>query len=154
MMIGRLLIILKTLVLGPTLATAQERIWNLDQTDQEAYLVFGVPETDDVGVSFWCILQSDIVKFYVPETDPILKLAESVDFEVDIAAKTYPLKGKTSVNEEAGTISLEAELKTADPMLSALQSANHFAVKVGASKHVFPLAEADFSSLLEVCRKP
>ena len=72
-MLSRLLIILAALMLGPTLAMAQERIWNLDQTDQEAYLVFGVPETDDVGVSFWCTLQSGIVKFYVPETDPDLE---------------------------------------------------------------------------------
>ena len=69
-MLSRLLIILAILVLGSTLALAQERIWNLDQTDQEAYLVFGVPETDDVGVSFWCTLQSGIVKIYVPGRRP------------------------------------------------------------------------------------
>ena len=153
-MLSRLLIIPAALMLGPTLAMAQERIWNLDRTDQEAYLVFGVPETDDVGVSFWCILQSGIVKFYVPETDPDLKLADSVDFELAIAAKTFPLKGKTSVNEEAGTISLETELKTSDPIFSGLQEANYFAVKVGANNNVFPLGEADFASLLEVCKKP
>ena len=150
----RLLIVLTALVLGSPLSVAQERIWNLDRTDQEAFLVFGVPETDDVGVSFWCILQSGIVKFYVPETDPDLKLADSVNFELDVAAKTYPLKGKTSVNEEAGTISLETELKTSDPVFLALQEANRFSVKVGASSNVFPLGEADFSSLLEVCKEP
>jgi hypothetical protein len=153
-MTKRLLIIMIALALGSTLSVAQERIWNLDQTDQEAFLVFGVPETDDVGVSFWCILQSGIVKFYVPETGPDLKLADSVDFDLVIAAKTYPLKGKTSVNEEAGTISLETELKTADPIFSALQEANHFSVKVEASSNVFPLGEADFASLLEACKTP
>ena len=153
-MLARLLIILLALVLGSPLAMAQERIWNLDRTDQEAFLVFGVPETDDVGVSFWCILQSGIVKFYVPETDPDLKLAESIDFELAVAAKTYPLKGKTSVNEEAGTISLETELKTSDPVFSDLQEANHFSVKVGASNNVFPLGEADFASLLDACKNP
>ena len=153
-MLSRLLIILANLMLGPTLAMAQERIWNLDQTDQEAFLVFGVPETDDVGVSFWCNLQSGIVKFYVPETDPDLKLADSVSFELAVAAKTYPLKGKTSVNEEAGTISLETELKTSDPVFSDLQEANHFSVKVGASSNTFPLGEADFASLLEACKNP
>ena len=153
-MFSRLLIILLALVLGSLLAMAQERTWNLDQTDQEAFLVFGVPETDDVGVSFWCILQSGIVKFYVPETDPDLKLADSVSFELAVAAKSYPLKGKTSVNEEAGTIGLETELKTSDPVFSDLQEANHFSVKVGASNNVFPLGEADFASLLEACKNP
>lgn len=153
-MLLRLLIILTALILGSPLAVAQERVWNLDRTDQEAYLVFGVPETDDVGVSFWCILQSGIVKLYVPETDPDLKLSGSVDYALEITAKLYPLKGKTSVNEEAGTISLESELKTADPVFSALREANRFAVKVGSSNYVFPLGEADFPNLLEVCKKP
>ena len=121
---------------------------------QEAYLVFGVPETDDVGVSFWCTLQSGIVRLYVPEADPDSETWQmSVDFELEVAAKTYPLKGKTALNEEAAAISLEAELKTTDPVFSALQEANHFAVKVGASNHVFPLGEADFPSFLDVCGK-
>ena len=150
----RLFIVLTVLVLGSPLSVAQERIWNLDQTDQEAYLVFGVPETDDVGVSFWCTLQSGIVKIYIPEADPSLKPAVSVDIELAIASKTYPLKGKTSVNEEAATISLEAELKTDDPVFAGLETANHFAVKTGSSNHVFPLGDADFSDLIEVCKKP
>jgi hypothetical protein len=149
----RLLIILTTLALGSSLAMAQERIWNLDHTDQEAYLVFGVPETDDVGVSFWCTLGSGIVKIYIPEGDPSLKPAVSVDVKLEIASKTYPLKGKTSVNEEAATTSFEAELKTNDPVFSVLREANHFAVKVGASNHVFPLGEADIPGLIEVCGK-
>lgn len=149
----RLSVILTTLVLGSPLSVAQERIWNLDRTDREAYLVFGVPETDDVGVSFWCTLGSGIVKIYMPEGDPSLKPAVSVDIKLEIASKSYPLKGKTSVNEEAATISFEAELKTSDPVFSALQEANHFAVKVGANKHAFPLGEADVSGLIEVCRK-
>jgi hypothetical protein len=153
-MLVRLLIVLAALGLGPTLAMAQERIWNLDRTDQEAYLVFGVPETDDVGISFWCTLGSGIVRIYIPEGDPSLKPAVSVDIELEIASKTYPLKGKTSVNEEAATISFEAELKTADPVFPALREANHFAVKVGASNNVFPLSEADFPSFLDVCKKP
>jgi hypothetical protein len=153
-MLFRLLIILTVFVLGTSLGLAQERVWNLDHTDQEAYLVFGVPETDDVGISFWCTLQSGVVRLYVPETDPNLKLAASVDFDLEIAAKIYPLKGKTAVNEESAGTSLEAELKASDPLFSILQNANHFAIKVGASNHVFPLGEADISGFLEACGKP
>jgi hypothetical protein len=153
-MLVRLLIILTTLILGSSLAMAQERVWNLDHTDQEAYLVFGVPETDDVGVSFWCTLKSGIVRLYVPDTDPNLKLATNMNFDLEIETKIYPLKGKTAVNEESAGTSLEAELKASDPLFSALREANHFAVKVGASNHVFPLSEADFLDFLEDCRKP
>ena len=150
----RLLITLCSLVLATTIATAQERVWNLDQTDHEAYLVFGVPETDDVGISFWCTLQSDIVKFYVPETDPNLKIADDVAFELSILDKAYPLKGKTTTNEESGSISIEAELKTTDPIFSALETTSHFSVQAGTSNQIFPLEEADFPGLLEVCKKP
>ena len=153
-MLTRLLIILNALLLGTTLAVAQERVWNLDQTDHEAYLVFGVPETDDVGISFWCTVQSDIVKFYVPETDPTLKIADNIPFELSISDKAYPLQGKTSANEESGSISLEAELKAADPIFAALEGTNYFSVQAGSSNHTFPLGDADFPGLLEVCKKP
>lgn len=150
----RLLILLAAFLLGTAQSMAQERTWILDQSDQEVYLVFGVPETDDVGVSFWCTLRSGIVKFYLPESDPGLKLADPVNFELEIDATKYPLKGKASVNEEAGTLSLETEFKTADPLFAALEAANHFAVKAGSSSHIFPLGEADFPAFLEACGKP
>lgn len=41
-----------SLVCSP--AKAQEREWSLDASDQEAYLIFGVADSDDVGVSLWC----------------------------------------------------------------------------------------------------
>ncbi|MDO8353983.1 MAG: hypothetical protein Q7T14_11020, partial [Aestuariivirga sp.] len=69
-MLARLLIVLATFVLGSGLSLAQERVWTLDQTDAEVYLVFGVPETDEVGVSFWCTQQSGIVRLYFHESDP------------------------------------------------------------------------------------
>ena len=153
-MSARLPIMLAILVLGSAPALAQERLWTLDQTDAEVYLVFGVPETDDVGVSFWCTQQSGIVKLYFPESDPKLKAAANVNFELEVAAKTYPLKGKIAINEESTGTSLEAELKTTDPVFAALQMANRFAVKAGSNNHVFPLDEADFPTFLDVCGKP
>jgi hypothetical protein len=151
---ARLPIMLATLVLGSAPSLAQERIWTLEQTDAEVYLVFGVPETDDVGVSFWCNQQSGIVRLYFPDSDPKLKPGAEVNFKLEVAGKSYPLKGKTAVNEESTGTSLEAELKTTDSMFAALQTANHFAVKAGSASHVFPLGEADFSTFLDVCRKP
>jgi hypothetical protein len=153
-MLARLLIVLAIFVLGRGLALAQERIWSLEQTDAEVYLVFGVPETDDVGVSFWCTLQSGIARLYLPAAGPDFKPGMSVNFELKVAGKIYPLKGKTALNEETTRTSLEAELKATDPVFSALQAANHFAVKIGSSNHVFPLAEADFSNFLDACGKP
>ena len=150
---ARLPIMLATLVLGSAPSLAQERIWTLDQSDAEVYLVFGVPETDDVGVSFWCIQRSGIVKLYFPESDPTLKPGAEANFKLEVAGKSYPLKGKTAVNDETTGTSLEAELKTTDTVFAALQTANRFAVKAGSTTHVFPLGEADFSTFLDVCGK-
>jgi hypothetical protein len=151
---ARLPIILATLVLGSAPSLAQERIWTLDQTDAEVYMVFGVPETDDVGVSFWCTQQSGIVRLYFPDSDPTLKPGAEIYFKLEVAGKSHPLKGKTAFNEESTGTSLEAELKTTDPVFAALQTANHFAVTAGSTSHVFPLGEADFPTFLEVCGKP
>ena len=153
-MLVRLLMILAALALGPTLSFAQERVWILDQSDQEIFLVFGVPDTDDIGISFWCTQKSGIVRFYLPESVPKQKFARTIDLKMEVASKTYPFKSKASLNEESGTLSLETELKASDPIFSALGSANHFAVKVGSRNHVFPLGEADLPGFLDACKKP
>jgi hypothetical protein len=153
-MLARPLIALAAILLGTGLVLAQERVWILDQTDNEVYLIFGVPETDDVGVSFWCTLQSGIVKLYIPEAGPDIKAGTSVNVELKVAAKDYPLKGAAAFNEESSGTSLEAELKTTDTLFSALREANYFAVKAGSSSHVFPLGEADFATFLDVCGTP
>ena len=153
-MLVRLLMILAALALGPTLSFAQERVWILDQSDQEIFLVFGVPDTDDIGISFWCTQKSGIVRFYLPESVPKQKFARTIDLKMEVASKTYPFKSKASLNEESGTLSLETELKASDPIFSALGSANHFAVKVGSRNHVFPLGEADLPGFLDMCKKP
>jgi hypothetical protein len=133
---------------------AQERTWSVDQNDNEAYLVFGVPETDDVGVSFWCKLHSDVIRFYAPETDTKLKIGNNIRFAIEVSPKTFRLIGKTSANQEAGSISLESELKIGDPLFTALQGADRFSVNVGKAKQNFPLQDADFTNFLAVCKKP
>ena len=142
------------LVLATTHAQSQERQWNFDQTDSEAYLVFGVPETDDVGVSFWCELQSGAIKFYVPQTDPKLKLTEVAPLDVDVGSKLYRFIGRSSISETDGKASIEVEIKTTDPIFADFQEANKFSVKAGSKSHIFPLNEVDFTGLLSVCRKP
>lgn len=142
------------LLMATTMAQAQERQWSIDQTDKEAYLAFGVPETDDVGVSFWCKLQSDIINFYAPESDKRLKISDHQSFVIEVSSKSFRFKGKTSANKETGTISLEAELEFSDPLFAVLQNADYFSVTIGKDKQNFPLQNADLASFLGVCKKP
>ena len=57
-------------------AQAQEREWSLDVSEEEAYLIFGVPDTDDVGVSLWCPVGKGVVRLYLPVPTAEISKAE------------------------------------------------------------------------------
>jgi hypothetical protein len=140
------------LMASASILTAQERQWSFDQTDKDAYLVFGVPETDDVGLSFWCTQRSGLIKIFVPEGSIKLKPKEQVPLRLDIAAKTFRLKAIAESNKEAGTASLETEVPVNHPIFDALAQADRITVRVKKRKDIFPVQDLELSALLEVCR--
>ena len=148
---SRLPILLAALVLGSAPSLAQERIWTLDQTDAEVYMVFGVPETDDVGVSFWCTIGSRKLKIFVPDGSADLAPNITAPFIVKIDELTFTLPGRTSANEMSGETSIETELSTDDPVIKALETADHFSVTAARHTTVFPLADANLAGLLSLC---
>jgi hypothetical protein len=135
-------------------ASAQEREWTFDTGEQDAYLIFGVPETDDAGVSFWCPIGSGEVHIFVPETSDKLKANAVAHIDVAVGGKRFGYAGKTQVNEESGVPSAEAVIDAKDQLFGALQAADRFTVKVDGQEEVYPLAGADFPSLLRTCKKP
>lgn len=135
-------------------AAAQERQWSLDSGDGEAYLVFGVPESDDIGISLWCTMQSGRVKLFLPEGDPDLKVGITVRMTVTVGTRKFRYKAKTSPNEEGATTSAETSMSATDPLFDAMIKADRFKVKVGREEQVYPLADADVAGLQRVCRKP
>ena len=56
-MFHRLLLTVSLIAAATASTAAQERQWTLDASDEDAYLIFGVPESDDVGLSLWCPIQ-------------------------------------------------------------------------------------------------
>ncbi len=140
------------LTLSAPLAS-QEREWSLDVTDEEAFLVFGTPNTEDIGVSFWCKLGSGKVKVYAPR----LKLSAAADksetIELTISGKTYVLKPVVDSNDDASKPALEAEIDAPNPALSDLQTAAHFGLASGGHHAHFPLFDANFAALVRACRK-
>jgi hypothetical protein len=135
-------------------ASAQERQWSLDTSDEDAYLVFGVPETDDVGISFWCTMGTGEISIFVPEADPDMKPGRTVPFTMTAGKTVAQLEGKTSANEMAGTTSLEASVSGSQPIFEALKEADRFKVKVGKEENIYPLIDADVAGLLRLCNKP
>ena len=135
-------------------AAAQERQWTLDVGDSEAYLVFGVPDSDDVGISFWCSLRSGEISVFVPNSDPKLKPGRQASFTVSAGGRTVKLRGKTTANQQAGTTSIEAKLADSNRLFASLAKADRFKVRIGGTEIVYPLIDADLPGLRDACKKP
>lgn len=136
-------------------AHAQEREWTLDASDQEAYLIFGVADSDDVGVSLWCPNRKGIVNLFVPRpTQELQKLGRhKVPMTVTAGGETATFGGKIDVNPASPSSSVEVEMPADSPLLKALAKADRFSVKLNGQEVVFPLYDADVSALLDICRK-
>ncbi len=134
-------------------ALAQEREWLFDTGDQDAYLVFGVPESDDAGVSFGCTLQSGEIRIFIPEAGEDLKADQKIKLTITVAGKGHGYDGLTTPNEMSATTSAEATMRADDPVFAELRKADRFTVKTGAEENTFPLEGADFESLVRACTK-
>ncbi len=138
-----LLLTLAVVVSQP--ARAQERQWLLDAAGEEVFLAFGVPNTDDVGISFWCKSGQQGISLFSPfqgrEKRPKLTLL--------VGAESFPLDAKVNNNE--GTKTVEARLRPEVKILNALNDAERFEVDLGKHKAVYPLADADFQGLIKLC---
>lgn len=153
-MLSRIPLFSLILLACSTAGFAQERQWNFDQTDKDAYLVFGVPETDDVGISLWCTKQSGTVSFFAPATDPRLKPGRHARITLNINGKRFRYSGKTSSNKDAATTSVEVPLKPSDKLFAAMAEGDHLAVSAGASSQTYPLVDLDLDAFLQLCREP
>ena len=135
-------------------AAAQERQWSLDASDQDAYLVFGVPESDDVGLSIWCAIQSGKVKIFVPEVSEKLKFRHTAHLRLTAGKISLWLNGTLTPSEMSGIPSIETELPVMSPLFPAMQEADRLKVKVAGEEQIYPLIDADITGLIKLCRKP
>jgi hypothetical protein len=142
------------LALACAAAAAQEREWTFDTGEQDAYLIFGVPETDDTGVSFWCPIGSGEIRIFVTEAAAKLEPDTALRIEITVAKERFAYDGKAQVNQESGIASAEATIDAKDKLFDLLQTADRFSIKAAGQEDVYPLTGADFPSLLRTCRKP
>ena len=134
-------------------ALAQEREWIFDTADEDAYLVFGVPESEDTGISFGCALQSGEIRVFVPEAGDELKPDQKVKLMIAVGGKDFTYDAVTSLNEMEMTISAEAPIPAGDALFAELRKADRFMVKTGTEENTFPLEGSDFESLVRACSK-
>jgi hypothetical protein len=153
-MIARGLAVLAFIAALAASARAQERQWIFNTGEDDAYLIFGVPETDDVGISFWCGRGSGEVRVFIPEADPAMNPDTEVSFVLSAGEEAFKIDGKTAANEMSDTTSIEAAVSVTDPLFAALRKSDRFKAVTGAVEHVYPLIDADIAGLLDLCRKP
>ncbi|WP_421694702.1 hypothetical protein [Aestuariivirga sp.] len=136
-------------------ALAQEREWSLDASDEEAYLIFGVADTEDVGVSLWCPLKKGVVSLFVPQpTEDLQKLKrKTLPVTIKAGPETATFAGKVDINRDNAISSVEIQVPVSHPLLKAMQSSDRFDVKVDQADVVFPLYDADVAGLLDLCRE-
>jgi hypothetical protein len=139
------------LMFAASAAFAQEREWTFDTNDEDAFLTFGVPETDDVGVSFWCKMQSGEARVFLPEAGEDVKPGLKVKITFSVAGSKFTFDAETTRNEDAGNTSAEAAFPIDGEFFSALKAADRFAVYIGKDESVFPLEGADIDSFVRTC---
>jgi hypothetical protein len=149
----RSLLLLAAVCLFGDRALAQEREWSLDASDQDAYLIFGVPESDDVGISLWCPIRRGTVNVFMPETSEDLQPGRTVQMVIEAGEAKAAYRARTEANEDAGIPSAEAKVPADAPVFEAMKQADRFRIIIGRHETVFPLYNADLPGLLALCRK-
>ena len=132
-------------------AQAQERQWSLDATNKQAFLVFGVPDTDDVGLSFWCDIGTDRMAAYLPDSFVRLKSGERTMMRIAVDGKTFLLPATAARDPASGHITVEGKFKAKDVLMKSLSNGETVAVNIKGHSATYPLADADFEGLLSTC---
>jgi hypothetical protein len=134
-------------------AEAQERQWSLDASVEDAFLVLGVPETDDIGLSFWCKIGTGSVTLFYPVTWTDLKNNGTVRIHVELGSERYLLRGKASSRRAGSSASLEAELELDSQLFEGVKRHDYIVLRVLGHRAAFPLQDADFDGLINLCRQ-
>jgi hypothetical protein len=134
-------------MLMPFNGMAQEREWQLDAQGEDAYLVFGVPNTADIGISLWCKIGEKTISVFAPIPNTVK--SSDAKLALQIEDREYPLKPK--INADQNNITLEAELLPRDEILSAFASAERIGLVIADHKSVFPTEGANFLEFNKLC---
>ena len=132
-------------------AQAQEREWGLNTTDTQSYLVFAVPETDDVGLSFWCDFGKTEISAFLPVPGATFKKNEKVSIKIGVAGKVTPVAGTAELDKATGVYTVEGKFPMKSPLMQQLKKADQVSVTVLAHTATYPLDGADFDGMLAAC---
>lgn len=133
-------------ILVPSNSYAQEREWQLDAQGEDSYLVFGVPNTADIGMSLWCKLGQKTVSIFAPLPNTVAATDAKVSLKID--AQEFPLQPKFTNK------TFEAELKPSDEIMTAIASTERIGLVIADHVTVFPTEGANFFEFSRLCNTP
>jgi len=132
-------------------AFAQEREWSLNSTDTQTFLVFGVPDTDDVGLSFWCLNGKKDMSAFLPEPTLKLKRGQKLSMLLAVNGKTAKLPAVVDKDDATGVFTVEGKFNQGSQLLKNLKNGQAVTVTVLNHTSTYPLADADFAGLVDSC---
>jgi hypothetical protein len=147
----RVLIFLLSLTICLPPALAQEREWSLSMTDEEANLDFGVPDTDDVGLSFWCKFGTGKVSIFARIDKNLVKRNARTKVLIEIDGEKFPIKMNAEVTKGAKTASIEGLVSVTGTVMTAANHGQDFALTAFGRRSSYPLINAEISGLLQTC---
>lgn len=147
----RLILPLLALLSTAQLAVAQEREWTLNASDKEAFLVFGVPDTDDVGLSFWCEIGTNKLSVFINNVPGQLKQNQSANMLIDIDGQRFKVKAKAAIEKSGNSKSLEGQIPSNAPLLKSAETGTTLKTTIQNHTNTYPLIDADITGLLRTC---
>lgn len=134
-------------------AAAQERQWGFQTTEDDAFLMFGVPDTDDVGLSLWCRLQSGRISLFVPVVGKARE-GQRLPLRLDLGGRVWRLPARLSRDDASGRLNAEADLRPITGITRALARAQVMKLRINGRDTAYPLGDADIPGLLAACARP
>jgi hypothetical protein len=147
----RLIALLVAAALSVSHADAQERQWRLDASAQDAFLVFGVPDTDDAGFSFWCKIGSGTISLFAPFDRNLIRHDQTIPVAIRTGDKNFNIKMKATVDKNSKTGSIEGPVGVTGTVMKAVSTATSISLTALGHKASYPLIDADISGLLRIC---
>jgi hypothetical protein len=144
-------ILLVVLTITSNYAFAQERQWRLDASADDAFLVFGVPDTDDAGLSFWCKIGSGTISIFAPFDRALIKSDHTTPVELMIDDQKFDIKMKVSRDPTSKTGSIEGPVSVSGTIMKAVEKANYISLTALGHRESYPLVDADVAGLLRIC---
>lgn len=138
---------------GETVEPEEVRTWTFydDSAENIVSLAYSIPESDDVGVMFWCNPKSGTIKLFMSQRDEALKAGDPLPFQFTAGTKIFAKTGKLTENEMDGTPSLEADIDAIDPFFTSLKDTKDFSIGFNKHAETFPSPVTEMDKLAAAC---